>query len=98
MKSNMYKMIVTCMCIWAVGMATDENQEVKSIERDGSVISKGINSLTKAEFNAKMNDVNSPKKKEIKENTLETKLMKDSAYKNAKREAAMQSEKKSAFI
>ena len=25
------KMIVTCLCMWAIGMAAEENQEIKSI-------------------------------------------------------------------
>ena len=98
MKSNMItKMIVTCLCIWAIGMAADTNEEIKSIEK----VEKGVNSLTKAEYNAKMHadkkgvkSAKIQKKTTINENTLETKQMKDRAYKNAKREAAMQSEKK----
>ena len=29
MKSNMYKMIISCLCIWAIGMAADVNQGTK---------------------------------------------------------------------
>ncbi len=98
MKSNMItKMIVTCLCIWAIGMAADTNEEIKSIEK----VEKGVNSLTKAEYNAKMHadakgvkSAKIQKKPAINENSLETKQMKVTSYQNAKREAAIQSEKK----
>ena len=39
MKSNMItKMIVTCLCMWAIGMAADQNQEIKSVKKQVMVI------------------------------------------------------------
>jgi len=48
MKSNLItKIIVTCLCMWAIGMAADQNQEVKSIN-------EGVKTQAKVEANVEL--------------------------------------------
>ena len=48
MKSNLInKVIVTCMCMWAIGMAADQNQEIKSIN-------EGVKTQAKVEANVQL--------------------------------------------
>ena len=48
MKSNLInKVIVTCMCMWAIGMAADQNQEIKSIN-------EGVKTQAKVEANVEL--------------------------------------------
>ena len=47
MKSNVYRIIVSCLCVWAIGMATEENQETKSIN-------EGMKTKAKVEANVQL--------------------------------------------
>ena len=82
MKSNLItRMIVTCLCMWAIGMAADQNQEIKSIN-------EGVKTQAKVEANVELQKKLALKEKALLQTDIKVK-QKATAYQNAKKEATI---------
>ncbi len=99
MKSNLItKIIVTCLCMWAIGMAADQNQEIKSVKKQVMVIKE--KAKIKAEITTQQKVTayqNAKKAAEMKAQSVPTSLeaqIKENAYKYDKKVAATQAERK----
>jgi len=87
MKSNLItKIIVTCLCMWAIGMAADQNQEIKSIN-------EGVKTQVKVEANVELQKKMAVKEKAIMQADIKAE-QKATLYQNAKKEATIQAERK----
>ena len=87
MKSNLItKIIVTCLCMWAIGMAADQNQEIKSIN-------EGVKTQAKVEANVELQKKIALKEKAIMQADIKAE-QKATLYQNAKKEATIQAERK----
>ena len=103
MKSNLItKIIVTCLCMWAIGMAADQNQEIKSIN-------EGVKTQVKLEANVELQKKMALKEKALMQATIKATMqaekksidyqatkkiaqMKATDYQNAKKAATMKSQ------
>jgi len=89
MKSNMYKMMVTCLCVWAVGMATENSQSEKAdLElKQNAIRLIQVQPINAIELQKKVAVSPNAKKEATYKADMELQK-KVSTYQNAKKEAA----------